>query len=113
MARLTRARLHIEDHGILTILLDFVGETDGWGQSYGGYGMGARDHGFGSACIKEILEAYGKTDWDELRDLWTWVERGDEPAGWSTRITRVQPVGSDRVIDFAAIADRHKAAQHG
>ena len=68
-AKITGARLLIEDHGILTIFLDL--DYGGSGQSFGGYALhisSKKNYGrdVGGFFIWRILETVGVWDWNDL-----------------------------------------------
>jgi hypothetical protein len=64
-AVIERARLGIEDHGILTFLVSL--KYQGGGQGFGGYSLEGRGGGnFCPAVIREILTTVGVEEWTDL-----------------------------------------------
>ncbi len=62
-ARITDTWLGYEGHGILTAYLTIQG--DGWGQSFGGYGLGPGGKHM-AVFVNETLKTVGVEKWEDL-----------------------------------------------
>lgn len=71
-ARIIRTMLGLEDHNIMTFWLHLEG--DGWGQGYGGYGLGGD---FMRKAIEGVLKTVGVREWEQLTGKYVRVEKED------------------------------------
>lgn len=113
IAKVTKAFLGKEDHGIWTAMLDV--NYGGSGQGIGGYALDAYDEAsgkrigtaFGMQWIMSCCEALGVRSWGEIEGKTILVFTEDE--GYSSKVIGIGPLPTERgrkflFADLSAVA---------
>lgn len=89
IARIESTFLGIEDHGIMTFMLNLTGagRDKGWGQAFGTYMLdwnprdieGHADSGYTALILRGILEAVGVDTWEKLPGKLVYAIRPEGP----------------------------------
>lgn len=81
-AMIKSAKIHIEDHGLLTFNLDLELQN-GFNQGFGGYSLYSPycDYDYGGMFINEVLRVAGISKWDGLPGRTIRVRKKDK---WDT-----------------------------
>ena len=114
LAKISKVYLGIEDHGILTMSISFVGADGGWGQGYGGHCFGHHDrnsdefigHPIGAEMIHALLDTFKVDTLEALKGKYCWVFR--ERNVGNARIEYIQALGEigGGIYDEQAVVDR-------
>lgn len=114
-ARITKADLSMEDHGVLT--MDLILEGNGWGCVFGGYvlghgWLGADEKDFkgsaaGTEAIMQIMNVVGVSRFSELQGKYVRVILG---SGWGGGISAIGNIIENKWFDYKKFfAEKEKA----
>lgn len=90
IAKITRAELGFEDHGIFSVALQF--DYGGSVQGMGPWGLGK--HGEFGGIIRDIITAAGVSDWSELVGRTVYVLTQDD--SWSSPIVGFENLPTEK-----------------